>query len=85
MFAVLRGANGHRHEVDFGDDPVIIDVAMSSTVIQITMTAADPGDPDKARYLTVALPREALASEMAAAGARPVGDRQIGIKLVRED
>ncbi len=47
MFAILRGANGRRHEVDFGDDPVTIDVAMSATTVQITMTAADPGDPAK--------------------------------------
>ena len=45
MFAILRGANGRRHEVDFGDDPVTIDVAMSPTTVQVTMTAADPGDP----------------------------------------
>ena len=48
MFAILRGANGRRHEVDFGEDPVTIDVAMSATTVQITMTAADPGDPAKA-------------------------------------
>jgi hypothetical protein len=28
MYAILRGANGRRHEVDFGDDPVVVDVAM---------------------------------------------------------
>jgi hypothetical protein len=45
MFAILRGANGRRHEVDFGDDPVTVDVAMSPTTVQVTMTAVDPGDP----------------------------------------
>ncbi len=50
MFAILRGTNGRRHEVDFGDDPVTIDVAMSATTVQITMTAADPGDPAKGRF-----------------------------------
>jgi hypothetical protein len=37
MFAILRGANGRRHEVDFGDDAVTIDVAMSATTVQVTM------------------------------------------------
>jgi hypothetical protein len=71
MFAILRGANGRRHEVDFNEDPVIVKVSMSAATVQITMTAADPGDPGKGRYVTVAVPREALASAMAAAAARP--------------
>jgi hypothetical protein len=47
MYAILRGANGRRHEVDFGDDPVVVNVAMSDITVQITMTA--PGDPDPDR------------------------------------
>ena len=61
MFAILRGANGRRHEVDFGDDPVTVDVAMSAATVQITMTAADPGDPAKGRFVTVAIPRDGSA------------------------
>jgi hypothetical protein len=62
MFAILRGANGRRHEVDFKDDPVLVDVSMSTATVQITMTAARPGNPATRRYVTVTLPREALAS-----------------------
>jgi hypothetical protein len=40
MFAILRGANGRRHEVDFNDEPVVVDVSMSAATVQITMTAA---------------------------------------------
>ena len=29
-FAIIRGRNGRRHEVDFGDDPVEIDVTVST-------------------------------------------------------
>ncbi len=85
MFAILRGANGRRHEVDFGDDPVTVDVAMSATTVQITMTAADPGDPAKGRFVTVAIPRDALAAAMAAAAARPTADRELGLQIVGED
>ena len=31
MFAILRQAGGRRYEVDFEDDPVLLDVAMSAT------------------------------------------------------
>jgi hypothetical protein len=47
-----------------------------------TMTAADPGDPVKGRYVTVALPRDALASAMAAAAARPGLNAELGLRLV---
>lgn len=85
MFAILRGANGRRHEVDFEDDPVIVDVAMSATTVQITMTAADTGDPGRSRYVTIALPRDALASAMAGASARPVGDGALRLRLVTDE
>jgi len=62
MFAILRGANGRRHEVDFNDDPVTIDVAMSSTTVQVTITAADPGDAARGRFATIAVSRDALAA-----------------------
>ena len=85
MFAILQGASGRRHEVDFGDDPVTIDVAMSPTTVQVTMAAADPGDPARSRFVTVALPRDALATAMAAAAARPMAHDEPGLQLVGKD
>jgi hypothetical protein len=84
MFAILRGANGRRHEVDFGDDPVTIDVAMSAATVQITMTA-QPGDPGKGRFVTIAIPRDALAAAMAAAAARPITDGELRLRLIPKD
>ena len=85
MFAILRGANGRRHEVDFEDDPVIVNVSMSPTIVQITMTVADHGDPAKGRYVTVALPRDALAAAMASASARPIAEGELGLRIVPKD
>jgi len=65
MFAILRGANGRRHEVDFHDDPVAVAVAMSATTVQITMTTADCSDRSRGRYVTVTLPRDAMAAAAA--------------------
>ena len=50
MFAILRQASGRRHEVDFNDDLVVLDVAMSATTVQITMPAAEDGDPERKRF-----------------------------------
>jgi hypothetical protein len=44
------------------------------------MTAADPGDPVEGRYLTVALPRDALTA--ASASARPNVNAKRGPRLV---
>jgi len=63
----------------------ISEPVVDPTTVQITMTAADPGDPSKGRYVTVALPRDALASAMASASARPVADGKLGLRLVTED
>ena len=85
MFAILRGANGRRHEVDFGDDPVTIDVAMNPSTVQLTMTVTDTGeDPTRRRFVTVAVPRDALAATMAAAAARPVANGKFGLRLVSD-
>jgi hypothetical protein len=83
VFAILRGASGRRHEVDFEDDPVIVNVSMSPTTVQITMTAADSGDPAKGRYVTVALPRGALAAAMSSASAP--GRQELGLRVVTKD
>ena len=85
MFAILRGANGRRHEVDFQDDPVVVDVSMSTETVQITMTAAAPVDPAKRRYVTVAVPRAALAAAMAAASARPMANNKLGLRIVSDE
>ncbi|MDQ5812625.1 MAG: hypothetical protein M3358_18215 [Actinomycetota bacterium] len=88
MFAILRGANGRRHEIDFGDDPVTVDVAMSPTTVPVTMTAVnpgDPGDPARCRFVTVALPRDMLAAAMAAAAARPMAHDELRLRLVGKD
>jgi hypothetical protein len=74
MFAILRGANGRRHEVDFNDDP--------ATTVQITMAPAGSSNLSKSRYVTITLPRDALASAMAGAAARPGLNAQVGLRLV---
>src|SRR4051812_4213059 len=66
MYAILRGANGRRHEVDFSDDSVVVNVAMTDITVQITMTAPGDLNPDQARsVVTVTVPREQLVAAMA--------------------
>jgi len=39
--------------VDFGDDPIALNVAMSDITVQITITAPGDPNPDQARFVTV--------------------------------
>lgn len=64
-FAIIRGGNGRRHEVDFGDDPVTLDVSASEAMVQITLEAADdPGPSGARRFVTLAVPREELITAL---------------------
>jgi hypothetical protein len=60
-FAIIRGRNGRRHEVDFGDAAIEVDVAIGSETVQITVEAVhDHAPSDKRRFATIAIPsREA--------------------------
>ena len=85
MYAILRGANGRRHEVDFGDDPVVVNVAMSDITVQITMTASGDPNSDRSRFVTVTVPREQLVAAMAeAVNRRSKKDDITGIRIVGE-
>ena len=85
MHAILRGADGRRHEVDFGDDPVVVEVSMSDITVQITMTASDDLNSDQARFVTVTVPREQLVAAMAeAVNRRSKLSGVTGIRLVGE-
>ena len=46
-FAIIRGGNGRRHEVDFGDDPIQIDVTASTQTVQITVEAVAARGPGR--------------------------------------
>ncbi len=64
------------------NDPVIVDAAMSASVIQITMTADDDTNPATRRYVTVALPREKLLAALAAATAKAAAEEKPGLRLI---
>ena len=49
-FAIIRGSNGRRHDVDFGDAEIEVDVAIGSETVQITVEAIhDQAPSDKRR------------------------------------
>jgi hypothetical protein len=66
-FAIIRGSNGRRHEVDFEDAEIEVDVAIGSETVQITIEVIrDLAPSDKRRFATLSLPREAFAAALGA-------------------
>jgi hypothetical protein len=86
-FAIIRGGNGRRHEVDFGDDPVTLDVSAGEATVQITIEATDdPGPSGGRRFATLAVPREELITALSAAlGSRPAATIRPRPRLVRTE
>jgi len=86
-FAIIRGGNGRRHEVDFGDDPITLDVSASEATVQVTIEAADdPGPSGGRRFATLAVPREELITALSAAlGSRPAATIRPRPRLVHTE
>src|SRR5262249_9693426 len=61
--AILRGANGRRHEVDFGEAEITIEVYAGDTTIEIVIEA--PNDLfDRKRFPLLNLPREQFSAAL---------------------
>jgi hypothetical protein len=48
-YAIIRGKNGRRHEVDFGDSPVRVEVYASEETIEILVEADFESLPEERR------------------------------------
>jgi hypothetical protein len=68
--AIIRGANGRRHEVDFGDAPVRVQIYASEETVEIFIEADFETLPEeRRRFALVNVPRH-LFSEATAATTR---------------
>ena len=67
--AIIRGRNGRRHEVDFEDSPVRVQVHASEETIEIFVEADIETHAEERRFAIINIPRS-LFSEATAAAAR---------------
>ena len=68
--AIIRGSNGRRHEVDFGDASVRVEIHASEETVEIFIEADCETHPEEhRRFALLNLPRH-LFSEATAAAAR---------------
>ena len=68
--AIIRGSNGRRHEVDFGDAPVRVEVYASEETVEIFVEADfETRAEERRRFAIINIPRH-LFSEATAGAVR---------------
>ncbi len=68
--AIIRGKNGRRHEVDFGDAPVCVEIYASEETVEIFVEADfETHTEERRRFAIINIPRR-LFSEASGAAAR---------------
>ena len=69
-YAIIRGKNGRRHEVDFGDAVVRVEIHSSEEIVEVFIEADSETHPqERRRFALLNIPRH-LFSEATAASAR---------------
>ncbi len=73
--AIVRGRNGRRHEVDFGDAPLRVEVHASEETVEIFVEADTETLPEKRRrFALLNIPRHQFSRATGAAARRAFYD-----------
>jgi len=63
---IIRGGNGRRHEVDFEDTDITVELHASEDHVELVIEATDDEAPsDKKRFALINIPRHLLSKAMA--------------------
>ncbi len=72
--AIPRGKNGRRHEVDFGDGPVRVEIHASEEAVEIFVEADLETLPEeRRRFAIVNIPRHQFSEATGAVARRAAG------------
>jgi hypothetical protein len=78
--AIIRGKNGRRHEVDFGEAPIRVEVYASGETIEIFVEADYETLPEeRRRFAIVSIPRQQFSQATGNAA------RRAAIKMAKDD
>jgi hypothetical protein len=74
--AMIRGANGRRHEVDFGDAPVRVEIYSTEETVEIFIEVDLERLPEeRRRFAILNIPRHLFSEATAAAARRTTSPR----------
>ena len=63
---IIRGENGRRHEVDFGEASITVSLHASTETLELAIEADDPDRPShKKRFALINIPRHLFSKAMA--------------------
>lgn len=69
--AIIRGGNGRRHEVDFEDAEIRIEVYSSDEIVEIVVEAVNDLAPsDRRRFALLNIPKHLFSSALGEAAQR---------------
>jgi hypothetical protein len=72
--AIIRGQNGRRHEVDFGDEPLRVEIYASDETIEIFVEAdVETHAEERRRFAILNIPRHLFSEASGKAARRPSG------------
>jgi hypothetical protein len=72
--AIIRGANGRRHEVDFGDTPIRVEIYSSGETIEIFIEADFETLPkERRRFVLFNIPRHLFSVQRSCRRDRATG------------
>ena len=73
---IIRGENGRRHEVDFGDAPVRVEIYHSDDTVEIFIAVDFETIPEEhRRFALLNIPRHLFSEAIAAAARRATNPR----------
>ena len=85
-YAIIRGKNGRRHEVDFGDDAVRVEIHSSEETVEIFIEAGFDTLPEgRRRFAILNIPRHLLSEATAAAVRRAANSPAEGFRQLHQD
>ena len=74
--AIIRGENGRRHEVEFGDTPVRVEIFSSDETVEIFIEADFEAPEQRRRFALLNIPRHLFSEATAAAARRAAKSRR---------
>lgn len=78
--AIIRGANGRRHEVDFEGARIMVEIFFGDDTVEIAVESPeDRAASDKRRFALLNLPRELFTKALGEAARRSKGQRPAGV------
>jgi len=84
-YAIIRGKNGRRHEVDFGDEPVRVEIHSSEETVEIFIEADSETRPEgRRRFALLNIPRHLFSEATAAAARRAAKSSPGGFRQLRQ-